>query len=68
MMEALSTLLMYGLVICAFMVWPAYELHGSFGFPIALAYASLSLTLLSVYWNTNTLIDELRRRKSGDKQ
>lgn len=51
--------------IALFTVLPAYLLAGEFNLAVSLAFASISAALLSIYWNTNKLIEQGKSRQHG---
>lgn len=43
------------IIIAIFTVFPAYLLWNEYNMAVALAFSSISATLLSTFWNTNKL-------------
>lgn len=43
------------IVIIIFTIFPAYLLWNEYNMAVALAFSSISATLLSTFWNTNKL-------------
>ena len=51
--------------IALFTVVPAYLLAGEYNLAVSLSFASISICLLSIFWNTSQLVRQGKPKQHG---